>query len=137
LNILYDTNVILDALLEREPFSTTAILLMDAAEKSVINGLLCAHSVTTLFYLMEKSQKRAFARRNIKLLLDIFDVAPVTRAILEKALHLDFPDYEDAVLCQSAISVHADGIVTRNSADYKKSPISIYSPSELLSAISS
>jgi predicted nucleic acid-binding protein len=135
LNILFDTNVILDALLDREPFSTTAVLLMDAAEKSTINGFLSAHSVTTIYYLMEKSKKRPFARRNIKLLLDIFAVAPVTRAVLHEALYLDFCDYEDAVIHESAISINADGIVTRNSTDYSKSKIAIYSPFELLSAI--
>jgi predicted nucleic acid-binding protein len=135
LNILFDTNIILDALLDREPFSTTAVLLMDAAEKSIVNGFLCAHSVTTIYYLMEKTKKRAFARRNVKLLLDIFAVAPVTRAILNEALNLDFSDYEDAVIHESAISINADGIVTRNSDDYRKSKIAIYSPSELISAI--
>jgi predicted nucleic acid-binding protein len=135
LNILFDTNIILDALLDREPFSEGAVFLMDAAEKSIINGFLCAHSVTTIYYLMEKVKTRAFARRNIRLLLDIFEVAPVTRAVLDEALKDDFVDYEDAVIHQSAIGVNADGIVTRNTADYKKSTIAIYSPAELAAVI--
>jgi predicted nucleic acid-binding protein len=135
LNILFDTNVILDALLDRKPFSTIAVLLMDAAEKSIVNGFLCAHSVTTIYYLMEKTKERTFARQNIRLLFDIFAVAPVTRVVLQEALELDFSDYEDAVVHESAIGINADGIVTRNSADYGKSKIAVYSPAELLSAI--
>jgi predicted nucleic acid-binding protein len=135
LNILFDTNVILDALLDRKPFSAIAVLLMDAAEKSIVNGFLCAHSVTTIYYLMEKTKERTFARQNIRLLLDIFAVAPVTRVVLQEALDLDFSDYEDAVVHESAISINADGIVTGNSADYSKSSIAVYSPAELLSAI--
>ena len=136
MNILFDTNVVLDALLDRKPFNTHAVFLMDAVEKSVIRGFLCAHSVTTIYYLMEKSKKRVFARRNIRLLLGLFDVAPVTRAVLDEALELDFKDYEDAIICQSALGVNADGIVTRNGVDFKKAKIAIYSPSELISAIS-
>jgi predicted nucleic acid-binding protein len=135
LNILFDTNIILDALLDREPFKTHSVFLMDAVEKSAINGFLCAHSVTTIYYLMEKAKKRVFARRNIRLLLGLFEVAPVTRAVLNEALELNFQDYEDAVICQSAAGVNADGIVTRNAGDFKKAKIAIYSPSELMSAI--
>jgi predicted nucleic acid-binding protein len=135
LNILFDTNIILDALLDRDSFGENAVFLLDAAERSVINGFLCAESVTTIYYLIEKVKTKAFARQKIKLLLDIFEVAPINRAVLDEALGLDFTDYEDAVVYQSAIGVNADGIVTRNTIDYKKSKIAIYSPLELISVI--
>ena len=135
MNILFDTNIILDALLDRDSFGENAVFLLDAAERSVINGFLCADSVTTIYYLIEKVKTKAFARQKIKLLLDIFEVAPINRAVLDEALGLDFTDYEDAVVYQSAIGVNADGIVTRNTIDYKKSKIAIYSPSELISVI--
>jgi predicted nucleic acid-binding protein len=134
-NILFDTNIILDALLDREPFNDQAVFLMDAAERSAINGFLCADAVTTIFYIMEKSRKKPFARQKIKLLLDIFEVAPVTRAVVVDALGLDFPDFEDAVVHQAALGVNADGIVTRNVKDFGKSKVAIYSPTELISII--
>jgi predicted nucleic acid-binding protein len=135
LNILFDTNIILDALLDRDPFGQNAVILLDAAEQSVINGFLCADSVTTLYYLMEKVKTKAFARQKIKLLFDLFEVAPVNRAVLDEALVLDFSDFEDAVVHQSAVGVNADGIVTRNTVDFKKSKIAIFSPTELISII--
>jgi predicted nucleic acid-binding protein len=135
LNILFDTNVILDALLDRNPFGQNAVILLDAVEQSAINGFLCADSVTTIFYLMGKIKTKAFARQKIKLLLDLFEIAPVNRAVLDEALGLDFTDFEDAVVHQSAIGVNADGIVTRNTVDFKKSKIAIYSPIELISIL--
>ena len=135
MNILFDTNVILDALLDREPFGEHALCLFDALESSRINGYIGAHSVTTLFYLMEKAKTASFARQKIKLLLDIFEVAPVTRAVLEEALAPGFVDYEDAVVYHSALHAGADGIVTRNGPDFKKSKIAIYAPAELVAAI--
>jgi len=54
-----------------------------------------------------------------------------------EALSLDFSDYEDAVVHQSARSVNADGIVTRSGADFKKSTIAVYSPRELLAVVAS
>jgi predicted nucleic acid-binding protein len=135
LNILFDVNVILDALLDRQPFSGQALALMDSAERSVINGILCAGSATTLFYLLEKNLSGAIARRNIALLLEIFEIAPVTRAIIEESLASGFADFEDAVVHQSAVAINADGIVTRNCRDFKKSSITIYSPQELMTVL--
>lgn len=137
MNILFDTNIILDALLERDPFGENAIHLLNHVEHSNINGYLCADSVTTIFYLIEKCKTKAFAIKYIKLLLEIFEVAPINRSILEEAFELKFSDYEDAVIHQSAVGINADGIVTRNIKDFKKSKLTIYSPEELLAIIDS
>lgn len=137
MNILFDTNVILDALLERSPFLKETTLLFDAVEESVINGFICADSITTIYYLVTKGTNRKTAQQKIKLLLELFDVAPVNRPVLEDALSVKFNDFEDAVIYQSARSVNADGIVTRNPKDFKKSKISVYSPRELITAINS
>lgn len=135
MNVLFDVNVILDALLDRAPFGDDAVTLIDLVERSVLNGYLSADSITTIYYLMEKSVSTLFARKKSALLLELFEIAPVTRAVLEEALTLDFNDYEDAVVYQSAIGVNADGIVTRNGADFRKSTIAVYSPKELLAVI--
>lgn len=135
MNILFDTNIILDALLDRDPFGKNAVILLDAVEQSLLNGFICADSVTTIYYLIEKVKNKAFARQKIKLILELFEIAPINRAVLEGAIGLGFSDYEDAVVHQSAIGINADGIATRNTNDYKKSKIAVYSPSELISAI--
>lgn len=62
------------------------------------------------------------------------------RSVLGRRLHCFaknacYSDYEDAVVHQSAIGVNADGIVSRNGADFKKSTIAVYSPKELLAVI--
>jgi predicted nucleic acid-binding protein len=134
-NILFDTNVILDGLLDRKPFGQQAASLFNTVEESIINGFICADSVTTLFYLMQKAKNQQFARQKIKVLLDLFEIAAVNRAVLEDALNGGFHDYEDGVVYHAAMAIHADGIVTRNTADFRSSKIPVYSPSELLTAI--
>ena len=65
----------------------------------------------------------------------MFEIAPVTRMVLEDALANNFHDYEDAVLYESARNVEVQGIVTRNAKDFQKGHISIYGPQELLRVI--
>jgi predicted nucleic acid-binding protein len=134
-NILFDTNVVLDGLLDREPFGEQAALLFNAVEETIINGFICADSVTTLFYLIQKAKNQQFARQKVKTLLDLFEIAPVNRAVLEDAVDSGFNDYEDGVVYQAALAIHADGIVTRNTADFRSSKIPVYPPRELLTAI--
>lgn len=120
---LFDTNVVLDLLLDREPFSRDAAKCFSRVEAGEIEGWLCASTVTTLHYLIRKSAGAKKARENIALLLSIFKIAPVNEIALEGALKLSFKDFEDAVLHEAARLVNAEVIVTRNTADFKHSSI--------------
>lgn len=135
MNILFDTNILLDALTMREPFGEDAAVLFNAVEQSEITGFICANSVTTVFYLAEKTAGREKACRMITLLLELFDVAPVNRTTLEEALEMHFADFEDAVIYHAALAVNADGIVTRNPRDFSGSKLTVYSPSQLIAVM--
>ncbi len=134
---LVDTNVILDVLLDREPFSTDASLLMEKIEQSEIMGFICATTVTTIHYLVTKALGNEAASHHIKSLLALFVVAPVNRVVLENAAASKFSDFEDAVLHEAACHAGAKYIVTRNIADFKKSTLSVFEPKEFLNAIES
>jgi len=130
--ILFDTNVVLDVLLERRPHAISAAKLMVEVERRRIEGLLGATTVTTIHYLATRAVGRAQARNHVHNLLSIFDVAPVGRAVLSDALALDFRDYEDAVLHEAARHVGATGIVTRDPAGFARARLRVYAPDQLL-----
>ena len=137
MKILFDTNVILDVLLDREPFSDDAAFLMSLVEQSEIIGLICATTVTTIHYLATKALGPKVASRHIQTLLALFVIAPVNRVVLEGAAKSKFKDFEDAVLHESAIHAGAEYIVTRNLADFAKSKLPTFSPAGLISSIES
>lgn len=135
MRILFDTNVVLDLLLDREPHATAAARLVSRVERGDVAGTLCATAVTTIHYLVFRELGRAEARRALKTLLRFFGVASVTRAVLESALEGSFDDYEDAVVHEAARAVDADAIVTRNVRDFRSSQIPVYTPDELVAAL--
>ena len=51
---------------------------------------------------------------------------------MRQALDLDFKDMEDAMQTAAALKFNAQAIATRNIGDYRKSPIAVHTPSELL-----
>lgn len=46
MRVLFDTNILLDALLAREPFVANAAFLLDAVESGRIEGFISATTVT-------------------------------------------------------------------------------------------
>ena len=137
MKVLVDTNVVLDVMLARQPFAQHSSKVFALIEKSVIEGYLCATTITTIDYLLSQSIPNKEASKSIERLLDLFEVAPVNRAILEQALRSKIDDFEDAVLEQSAKLVDAKVIVTRNLKDFRKAEVTALDPEELISQISS
>ena len=132
---LFDTNVILDVLLDREPFSEEASILLSKVEQSEIIGFACATTITTIHYLTTKALGQQAATRHIQSLLSLFVIAPVNRVVLENAAASKFKDFEDAVLHEAALHAGAKYIVTRNSSDFEKSKLPVYDPREFLNTL--
>lgn len=135
MRILFDTNVLLDVLLAREPVVEVSATLFDANVRGAVDGVVGATTVTTIFYLVARERRAATARRHVKELLRLFDVAPVSRRVLVRAMDAGFEDYEDAVLAAAADGGGCDGIVTRNETDFGSAALPVYTPSELLTIL--
>jgi len=137
MKILFDTNVILDVLLDRKPFSNDASYLMSKVERSEITGFLGATTITTIHYLATKVLDNQVAIRHIKSLLSLFEIAPVNRLVLENALNSKFADFEDAVLHEAACHAGAEHIITRDISGFKRSQLPVYTPSEFVKMMES
>ncbi|NOX87460.1 MAG: PIN domain-containing protein [Calditrichaeota bacterium] len=132
MKVLFDTNVVLDFLLDRQPFADDAASLFARVEYSEMNGYLCATTVTTIHYLLKKALGDREAAKHISSLLSLFEVAPVNRLVLEEALSAGFSDFEDAVIYEAGRHAGAEFIITRNTKDFKKSELPVYDPSEFV-----
>jgi len=133
--VLFDTNVVLDVLLAREPHAAVAARLFTLGDNERIDGAVCAPTGTTVAYVDTKAVGGEQARKLLRQLLDLFAVAAVDRQVLEAALRLDFADVEDAVIHGAAREWGAAGIVTRNGRDFGRASLPVFDPAELLAAI--
>jgi len=133
--VLVDTNVVLDVLLERRPFSEAAAQVFALVEESRIEGFLCATTLTTVDDLLGQALAPAKAREALQRLLNLFEIAPVNRPVLEQALRSGIADFEDAVLEQAGRLVAVDAITTRNVRDFGKSTVTVFDPLELISTV--
>lgn len=135
MTVLFDTNVVLDVLLDRQPHADTAAQLFALVDTGRLEGLVCATTVTTVHYIAARTVGARRAEELVRELIKLFAVAPVDAQVLDRALQLGFEDYEDAVLHEAAREAGAAAICTRNSADFAKASLPIFAPPELLSAV--
>lgn len=126
-----DTDVIIDFLGQRKPFSNNAANLFLKAQNKEIKLYTSSNSITTSYYILCKTLKEKEVREIIPLLLKYLQVVPVTEKNIIDAAQSQIKDFEDAVqqscaLNESKISC----IITRNLKDYTKSKISVRSSVE-------
>ncbi|HCP32212.1 TPA: PIN domain nuclease [Candidatus Acetothermia bacterium] len=135
MRVIVDTNVVLDVLLARRSFVESASRVFALVEQSRIEASLCATTVTTVDYLLTQSLSRDEGRQALRGLLELFEIAPVNRSVIEEALQSKIEDFEDAVLEQAGRLTGAEAIITRTTKDFRKSSIKALDPAELLLAL--
>jgi predicted nucleic acid-binding protein len=129
--VFVDTNILVDLIADRKPFSKFAIEIFSKAEENKIKIFTSSHSIATTHYLLKKYIDEKNLREIITNLLDFLTVIAVDIDILKKGLRSKNKDFEDAIQIQCASSVEKiDYIVTRNTKDFKESEIIVLSPDE-------
>jgi predicted nucleic acid-binding protein len=126
--LLFDVNVVLDVLLDRKPFVKGSAAAWAAVETRASEGLLAAHAVTSIHYLVRKELGATKAKRIISAILGVFDVATVDSAVVREALRLPFADFEDTVTAAAARVALCDYIVTRDPKGFRGSPVRPLTP---------
>ncbi len=133
--VLIDLNILLDVLQKREQFYDASARLLAAVEVGKVRGLIAAHSITTLFYLIRKDRSTSEARATITNLLQFVEIAPIEQSTIEQALILDYADFEDAVQMISALQCKADYLITRNEKDYHPALLPVLQPVDFLATL--
>jgi len=129
--IFFDTNVVLDVLLAREPWRAAAERLWRACDEGRATGYIAATTLTNVFYVARKHKGAVDARKAVSILLEAFDVVAVDRLTLASAVARGGADFEDDLQIACAHSAAVDVIVTRDLAGFAGAgPMRVAGPSE-------
>lgn len=134
--LFLDTNILVDLIADRKPYSKYVIQIFLKAELKEIQLFTSSHSIATTHYLLKKYISEKDLRDVLYNLLDYLTVVPVDIDILKKGLRSNHKDFEDSIqiLCASSI-LKIDCIVTRNTKDFKTSEIPAFNPDEIILSI--
>lgn len=133
MKVLLDTNILLDVILQRQPFSTDAVKILKLSDMGEINSYITSNSITDVFYVLRKYFDNIQDRQDaIIYVLNMIDIVSVTRTDIFKALELDYTDFEDAIQTQCAKKIKANFIIKRNEKDFKDKSVQVISPANFL-----
>lgn len=130
---LIDTCVVMDFLQNREPFADAALKVFQSAAAEMFSGCITAKSATDIYYLTHRcTHSDKESRTKLNQLLTIVGMLDSKADDVFHAISSGIPDFEDAVMIETAIRSNMDCIITRNTKDYSKSPVPVYAPQHFL-----
>jgi len=135
MDVLIDTNVALDVILNNAGFVTESRVMLELAEKKRFTGYISASAITDIFYISRKKLGKNTAREAINHLLHIFHPATVTDNNIYKALDLEWEDFEDSVQYVVGEGLAVDYIITRNTKDFVSGSIPAVTPEQFIEII--
>lgn len=133
--IFADTDVIIDLLGQREPFSRDAARLFSEADKGRITICVSSLSFSNVHYILSKALGKANARKKLSAFKTLVEVLPVNDKIVELALASDFSDFEDGLQYYTAVEHSVKLLTTRNLRDFKNAAITVLTPNQYLKSL--
>ena len=138
MRILFDSNIILDYIVDREPFSSDAETVINLCMEKGFDCSVAAHTITNVFYILRKDMSLEDRRNVLLRILGMFNVVGIDADKLASALsNKDFADFEDCLQHECALAFSADYILTRNKKDFSDSSIPAIDPQELATMVQS
>lgn len=130
--ILLDTDVLIDVALDRAPHADAAAGLLQHLETSPTSAFVAWHSLSNFYYLVRPLRGDEAVREFLSDLTRFVLVAPTDTDEFRFATTLNQRDFEDSMQVAAARACGARAIVTRNSKDFRDSPIPAIDASEAL-----
>jgi len=127
--IFINTDVILDFLTDRKPFSKEATLIFTLIGNKKIKGYSSSLTFSNLYYVLKKYSTHKKVISKLEELTHFTEILNVDEPVIKSALSSKFKDFEDAIQYFSAQKHNkTDVIITRNIKDFKESEIPVMTP---------
>ncbi len=133
LTLFLDTNILIDLLADRKPFSNGAYLIFKEAKQNKWKLYTSSNSILTTYYILEKHLDQKEANKAIETILNRLEIQDLTKKELNLALKSEIVDLEDSSQIECANKIgKVDYIVTRDIKGFKNSIIPAINPDELI-----
>jgi len=130
IRVMLDTNVLLDTLLDRQPWNAQARAIWQAHLDNQIAAHISTTAVTDVFYVARRHAGRERAWLAVRACLDQLYLIAVGATELHAAATLGGHDFEDGLQIACAEAARLDVIVTRDPVGFVDS-----TPTELLNRL--
>lgn len=130
MDLLIDTNIILDMVLKREKYQLT-VLLFKTIENIGARAYITATTVTDLFYIIQRQTHNVGRTYTImRNIFKIVSVLSVSDEDVQGAFEREWKDFEDSVQYTTAQNNQIDYIITSNIKDFENNEGNVLLPEQ-------
>ena len=137
MNLLLDTNVIIDYLGCQKPYFDPAMKVVAAGFFGDASLWMAAGSAKDAFYVLNHFVDSCRIQSALLELFKVVRPVSLTAEDLERAARLQWDDFEDCLIAVSALKAQADYIITRDARGFERSMVPVQTPEEWLVAMES
>ena len=128
MNLLLDTNVVIDYVGKREPFYEHAKQLLIAGFFKDVKLWVSAQSMKDAYCILSDKASQLQVQRALRSFLKEVSVVSLSAEDAARGLELEWDDYEDCLISLCAMNAKARYIVTRDARGFHRSSVPTMSP---------
>ena len=131
MKVFLDTNILIDFLAARQPFTEDAIALFQLADNGEIELMVSDLTIVNTIYVLRRMH---YGLPEIYDSLDairpLLTITSMGQSVIDRCLQYRSDDFEDEMQYLSAVDANADYIITRNKKDFGFADNAVMTPQE-------
>jgi len=132
-NLFIDTDIIIDFLTDRNPYSREAAIIFTLIDQKKLKGYASSLTFSNLYYVLRKIEPHKKVLAKLDSISKMLTVLNVREQNIRDAIEYGFPDFEDSIQYFCALDCkRVEVIITRNTKDYKNSNLPVMTPGDFL-----
>ena len=108
MKLFVDTNIFIDILLDRRPFSKHSALVYKLCENGLVEGYIAPSTINNIYYICRKAHNTSAIKAFLYKMSKDFTIASMDSVTIEKVNTLSISDYEDALQYAMALQSGSD-----------------------------
>ncbi len=136
-DVFIDTDIIIDFLIDRKPYSREAAIVFTLIEQKKLKGYVSSLTFSNLYYVLRKAESHRKVIAKLDSISKLLVILKVDQQIIKDSIASGFLDFEDSIQYNCALNYRKiDVILTRNTRDYKTAKIPVMTPADYLKLLS-
>lgn len=132
-NLFIDTDVIIDFLIDRKPYSREAAIIFTLIDRKKLKGYASSLTFSNLYYVLHKIEPHKKVISKLDSISNLLTILKVDEQMIRDAIDSGFSDFEDSIQYFCALDCKKiEVIITRNTRNYKNSDLTVMSPGDFL-----
>lgn len=136
MNLLLDTNVLIDFFAQRQPFYKDVLKLQIMQEFGDAELWCSAKSFTDIFYGISKNVASKDIQNAFLVSLEFLRICSIDGDDIKSAAFLGWTDFEDCLIDRAAQKLKADFIITQDVSGFKEARSAVKTPQEFFDWLS-